>query len=75
MGVVTEADVIWFDVKKDSGVISVDIGTNSMLLAKLDPFLFFLSEWCFFSALFRSKLCAELPDSFFTTDARFVVQP
>lgn len=43
VGVVTAAEVISFEVKKVSGVMSVDIGTNSMLLAKLDPFLFFLS--------------------------------
>ena len=45
VGVVTEEEeVIWFDVKNDSGVMSVDIGTSSILLAKLDPFRFFLSE-------------------------------
>jgi hypothetical protein len=73
VGVVTEAEIIWFDVKNDSGVMSVDIGTSSILLAKLDPFRFFLSERCFFSVLLGDELRAELPLSFFSTEARVVV--
>ena len=72
MGVVTEAVV---DVKNESVVTSMDVvGTNSILLAKLDPFLFLFSEWCFLSVLFASELCVELPGSFFCTEARLVMQ-
>ena len=56
VGVVThEATTTGAAGKNVSVEMSVDVGTSSMLLAKLEPLLFFFSMWCFFSGVLDTK--------------------
>ena len=55
VGVVTHEATTGADGKKVSVEMSVDVGTSSMLLAKLEPLLFFFSMWCFFSGVLDTK--------------------
>ena len=56
VGVVTHEATTGADGKKVSMEMSVDVGTSSMLLAKLEPLLFFFSIGCFFSGVLDSRL-------------------